>query len=561
MSQSRRRQQGLVLYALLLGLLGASIYLTQAREPVRLARLKSERQQQAALALAREALISRAVNDANRPGSLPCPSKLKVSATATAPTSDGRAELLAGSHCPSLIGRLPWSTLDIPQPTDDNLNTLWYVMAPGLRDHQSANPINSDTPTGLSLNGVGEIAALLIQPGTPLPGQKRPSNEFEDYLEGRLSTGQPADFTTTARAGNDIILSITRAQLMAAVERRVIQQLHRCLQAHARQRGRHPWPAPLADFRRQGRSGSRFGRVPLTQPEHLPTLIMELSEIAGDKQRPLQETLTWATNLAAVIRSAGIRIGELGQQGTNQLTRAAGNPVHLPAALATIEQLGEALAELGVDSVRAGGNAADAAHNLTRDALLSNASLLHLALSGVSGEGNEVQALIARLRNSSNQIVEHAGNLLAEADALASSLGTVSEHAQLLDLVAGLTHARAASTAKALPTIWASAHCDFLLPANGWWQSGQWADSIFYQTAAPLPAELAGLNTGSGPHRSLAVIASGAAIGSQQRTSQNVADYLEGRNADPSRNGHAEAPSPDFEPVHWRSNHNDQIAY
>lgn len=391
----RSTQAGMVLYALLLGLLGFAGYMAYTQGSARHARLMNERDQHAAMVLARETLIARAVNDDNRPGSLPCPAALKQHDPSAPRPGDGRAELLAGNHCPSLIGRLPWSTLDIPQPLDDNLNTLWYVMAPGLRDHKSASPINSDTPTGLSLNGEGEIAALIIRPGAPLAGQQRPSNEPADYLEASLSNGSPRDFRT-APESNDSILSISRSSLMAAVELRIAHKLRQCLTEHARLSGRYPWPAPMSAAPGEGRTGSRFGRVPLTQPGNSAGA----SEITGDTNLPASQALVWAS----------------------------------PA-------------------------------------------------------------------------------------------------------------------------------CDFLSTPDSWWHEGQWSDKLFYQATDPMNPELATLSIAGQAAQSLVVIAAGAGIGSQQRPGNDIADYLEGRNAAPSRNGNAEAPDTAFDARQRRAGHNDQIAY
>jgi hypothetical protein len=395
MKMGGRQQAGMVLYALLFGLLGFSGYMAYAQGSARHARLMNERDQHAAMALAREALIARAVNDANRPGSLPCPAALIQHDPSAPRPGDGQSEMLAGNHCPSLIGRLPWSTLDIPQPLDDNLNTLWYVLAPGLRDHPSASPINSDTSTGLSLNGQDEIAALIIRPGPPLPGQQRPSNEPADYLEASLSNGSPRDFRTAPKS-NDSILSISRSSLMAAVELRVASQVRDCLSAHARQTGRYPWPAPMSATPGEGRAGSRFGRVPLTQPENSAGA----SETTGNTNQPASQTVVWAS----------------------------------PA-------------------------------------------------------------------------------------------------------------------------------CDFLSAPNSWWHKGQWSDSVFYQVADPMQPDFATLHIAGQSTQSLVVIAAGARIGSQQRTSNDIADYLEGKNAHSSRNGNAEAPSAEFDIHQRRPDHNDQIAY
>lgn len=258
------RQSGFALFApLLLGAFGAAGWLLN-QTPTR---LSDAPRQARALATAREALIARAANDANRPGSLPCPDQSMDSAGWANHPGDGRADMLVGNHCPSYLGRLPWITLDLPQPRDRALETLWYVAAPGLRDDNSAEPVTPATPTGLSHAGHAEVAALLIAPGTPLAQQQRPSSRPDDYLEGWLDNGPARTYWNNAAAGNDQILIIYRDELMAAAMTRVAQMLRHCLQSHGASSGRFPWPAPLAAATAEGRQDTRFGRIPQSQPE------------------------------------------------------------------------------------------------------------------------------------------------------------------------------------------------------------------------------------------------------------------------------------------------------
>lgn len=258
------RQAGFALFApLLLGAFTAAGWLL-IKPPLRSA---DASRQARALANAREALIARAANDANRPGSLPCPDQSMDSAGWANHPGDGKADMLVGNHCPSYLGRLPWITLDLPRPRDRTLETLWYVAAPGLRDDNSAEPVTPATPTGLSHAGHAEIAALLIAPGTPLAQQQRPSAKPADYLEGWLDNAPTRTYWANLAPNNDQVLIIYRDELMAAVMTRVAQMTRHCLQRHAASSGRFPWPAPLTATTAAGRQGARFGRIPLSQPE------------------------------------------------------------------------------------------------------------------------------------------------------------------------------------------------------------------------------------------------------------------------------------------------------
>lgn len=108
---------------------------------------------------------------------------------------------------------------------------------------------------------------------------------------------------------------------------------------------------------------------------------------------------------------------------------------------------------------------------------------------------------------------------------------------------------------------WTSASCNFLAEPNSWWYEGKWSDSVFYQFGDALEPEQASLQIPGQPARPLLVIAAGARINGQQRPGKDVADYLEGRNAAPSRNGDAEMPDNTFDARQRRPDHNDQIAH
>jgi len=223
----------------------------------------------AGLLRAKEALLARAVNDVNRPGSLPCPDLMTDVASMNNHPGDGRADMLAGNHCPAYLGWLPWLTLDLPELSDDAGEHLWYALSPSLRDDDSAQPINSDTPAELTLDRQTDIAALIIAPGRPLGLQRRPSTKAADYLE---SGGTNLHFISAPPGENfnDTLITITRAEIMAAAGKRLAGELRACLEQHAESSAnpahRYPWPAPLDNPERQGQAGRLFGRVATTQP-------------------------------------------------------------------------------------------------------------------------------------------------------------------------------------------------------------------------------------------------------------------------------------------------------
>ena len=91
--KSIRKQTGVVLIALLLiiTVVALGVFLGAANSTT----LNNQNQASTteALALAKQALIGRAVSDSNRPGTLPCPDT----------NNDGIAELFVGNNCQ--IGR------------------------------------------------------------------------------------------------------------------------------------------------------------------------------------------------------------------------------------------------------------------------------------------------------------------------------------------------------------------------------------------------------------------------------------------------------------------------
>lgn len=310
-TDSAARQRGVVLLmvAVLLGIAAASV--------LAMSRL-GESQQAAAqlhnaavLTQARAALLGRAVADAERPGSLPCPDT----------DNDGNAQLLAGSQCPAYIGRLPWRTLELPDLRDAAGERLWYALSPSLRDDDSAEPINSDTPGNLSVSGPGaarDVAAIVFAPGAALGGQSRDAagvNQVANYLEGDNGNAFDSSFETAApgSAFNDQLSIITQRRLFALVEtavaRRIESEIKPLLAAHRAAWVNFPFAKPFVN------------------PDLSATLSLEHPQFLGVQNTPrglLPVAHAWYTLAWDAAGSTATRIGGSGTvSGTVCTTGAA----------------------------------------------------------------------------------------------------------------------------------------------------------------------------------------------------------------------------------------------
>ncbi|WP_234084560.1 hypothetical protein [Azonexus sp. R2A61] len=314
MIPNRHRQQGaallLVSAALFSGGLGLVLH-----EP---AKIRNDNRQMHILKAAKAALIARAATDDNRPGSLPCPDLATDSSGLANRPGDGKADMLTRNQCPSVIGWLPWVTLNMPPPRDTAGEMLWYVIAPGLRDDDSAAPINGETRSGLHLEGFGDVAALLVAPGSPLSGQQRPSLNPGDYVEHRLIDNGGLSFLQGA--GNDLVLPIRLDEVMAAAGQRTANEVLRCLDSHQVIAGQVPWPAAPGNPARQGQHERRFGHLPQTQPRD--NIRQEMQQIAGKLLATDLQLRTDAPSMRTALEQQA-EIAAYGRNFADGLQRAA----------------------------------------------------------------------------------------------------------------------------------------------------------------------------------------------------------------------------------------------
>ena len=266
--------------------------------------IKADVRSRHALEQARQALIGRAIADANRPGSLPCPDT----------DDDGSADLFTGSACPSYIGRLPWRTLGLGDLRDQHGERLWYALSPAFRDHPSAPPLNTDTRGSLTVYSNSDATvvsdqaiAVVFAPGLVLRNQVRddtfelcaatgkaiprrrcPSN-YLDVASGVSNANAAGPFiaASSVEGYNDRLAIIFAADLMPLVERRVAIELRNALLAY--RTGSECACYPWADGGSDGDSdaGVNRGRVPVRTvlPQSWPASALPPYFVANDWAR------------------------------------------------------------------------------------------------------------------------------------------------------------------------------------------------------------------------------------------------------------------------------------
>lgn len=315
----RLRQRGVALLTVLLVLLLIGTYFMLARVNLAAVQAERERSTREALLRAKEALVAYAVSDTVRPGELPCPDV----------NNDGKlviGEDIVGSSCASLLGRLPWITLGLPDLYDDASERLWYRLSSDFHANGTV-PLNSDTAfrsghTSLSVSGdyaASNVVAVLLAPGAPLAraGSAAPQDRSsgaarlnaENYLDvanGVDNADADTSFVAAPRSAsfNDRLLAIHSDDIMRLVERRAGRELAQKLRDHYGAwaspgpvasttftgfKGFYPWPAPLDDpaTLQAGVSGTAGGQLPMSAASVLwnaPTTTLGLCSGANTAQ-------------------------------------------------------------------------------------------------------------------------------------------------------------------------------------------------------------------------------------------------------------------------------------
>lgn len=297
------KQSGVALLALLILVMLAGSYAFYRSSNLGTGDAQEKNKQFLQLIKVKESLIAYAVVDSKRPGRLPCPDLL----------GDGISPILSRDDCDSYSGYLPWKTLDLPEGTDFTGAHLRYKISPLFGGDRLKPELNSETETSLRLDipepsASNDIAALIIAPRGSF--DTRNNNATDYFYNGRSEN--PDD--------NDLVVAVTRRELMAAVEQRIANQTRTCLQEHATTVEKfcrklwatepdaicpdlnnpdiqnplqtYPWPAPLSNNIYKGVAGSLFGMIPETQPGNPEDVLKQSIAKIGELKKSLESAST-----------------------------------------------------------------------------------------------------------------------------------------------------------------------------------------------------------------------------------------------------------------------------
>jgi hypothetical protein len=245
-----KKQRGAALMVMLAVLiLGAAWWtVTAISNPIN--RIADERSHNAkVLSQAKQALLGWVAQNASNasevnPGKLPCPEALGNFLVPPSASEGVMQGFCAGAV--TAVGRLPWRSLGLDKPYDASGEVLWYVVSAGWKRPDATTP---EPALGLNSNSTGQLAvdgqpnavvAAIIAPGRRLriipnanqiaqgcatQSQARttfPPADSLDYLDCQNITGASLRTAVvdnaTNEAFNDQVVTITAAEVMAAIE-------------------------------------------------------------------------------------------------------------------------------------------------------------------------------------------------------------------------------------------------------------------------------------------------------------------------------------------------------
>jgi len=260
---SRQKGAVLLLFALLL-LLGSTYSLVSKLNSETNYYTRQSKQTQESLRLAKQALIGYAltypeeVNPDAGPGYLPCPDRDNNGLVGTGTPGGGSCS--SGGN--TTIGRFPYKRLETPDLRDASGARLWYVLSDNYRNNPRREPLNSETAGQLTVDGKGDIVAVIIAPGAPIGNQNRnPADtniltEITNYLELANTSIAPMDFNfisvdpdpTNFTDFNDRLITITRKELMEKIEKRILGEVKTVLSGYkTAPQVAYPWLTPFVD--------------------------------------------------------------------------------------------------------------------------------------------------------------------------------------------------------------------------------------------------------------------------------------------------------------------------
>lgn len=305
----RQKGAALIFMAFILGL-GAAVYVLKTYNSD-IAKAKREEKSAITLAMAKEALLAYSISrtgTGERPGNMPRPDYFASSESPANYDGDADGGCLDYSKVPNglplissganmrCVGRLPWHTLGIsvsnPTQNDGVGNMPWYAVSANLANPTCITALNAsilDTPytgyvcgskTNLPYRWLtvkdrfgniisNRVAAVLLMPNAVLSGQVRPDAPLAgitNYLEAGNSDFDDEFTVATDLNVNDKLVYITIDELMAAVEKRVGEQVRSSLKTYQDTNGYYPYAAHLGtSLNFVGESNLKSGFLPIFQ--------------------------------------------------------------------------------------------------------------------------------------------------------------------------------------------------------------------------------------------------------------------------------------------------------
>ena len=247
-----KNQHGAALMVFMLLLILTSSYYLLTRVNTSIRQSVLERETVAALNQAKQALIGYAVSYPDRvnnnegPGYLPCPDT----------DNDGDAESNCSDAGMTTTGRFPYETLEMGELRDAVGNRLWYGLSENFRyGVNKLVPVNSESPAiaGLTLDSTSDIVAVIIAPMEPVSSQARdPSetniiSEIPNYLEDDNNDLDSRYVSISTGEYNDIVMPVSRQELIRAVEKRVLGEVKVILDNYETAYDAYPWLSTYTD--------------------------------------------------------------------------------------------------------------------------------------------------------------------------------------------------------------------------------------------------------------------------------------------------------------------------
>ena len=509
-------------------------------------RLENDRRTQLALLEAKAALIGYAAslawdNDPPtnaydvQPGGLPCPSADEAGTAAS-----------SCATVSSRVGRLPWKKIGASDLRDGSGNVLWYALSANFVKNPGTTVINSDTQGTLTVTGTTpatNVVAVIIAPGAALSGQSRPLFSaagayssgtalpaISAYLEGSNATNADTFVTATSSsdAFNDKLVTITQAELMAAVEPAVAARIERDVKPYLTDYytlwGLYPFPVTFSPG--PGTSISRaqssyIGSSSATEGL-LPVLDSTLS------------TYAWATGLGAVNKTGGA--------GT-----ISGTPACAVSGTSwrcsfngTGANCGSTLGCPFTITVNVNGQVTNVGNTLAKYTTGTGGSDFMRPASSVTTTGTtsvSSASIGISLRNTGNGRVRYSATLGYTAPCAASFLGTCTSLG---------SRAMSVTIPSDPATIytWGATSTD---PTDGWFIKGQWYRQVYYSvapgylpggsgscTAGTTCLTVSGLSSTTYPttdDKRAVLVFMGRTLNGSTRPSVTLADYVENQNA------------------------------